>query len=246
MNRKPTLFNILALGLVAVAISFPLQIAWIYGHDILHPDHLRAIWHKLTINNLMTMAILGVTAWKVWHVKSGLVPWIAASCSVVAVNNVIVAAYANDWTSIQTTSATIVFAVAICAFVFTRAYELTLAPQLHWWRPAKRHRVDAPVVIEFLGHHRFQAQLFDISTSGIFVTGIHQQLLASLAPVNEEMAVKIPYKNTFHAFKVKLVRKTERRGHYPGGWGLSFTGLDFWQRMKLSYMVRSSERAFTF
>lgn len=246
MNRKPLLFNILAIGLLTIAVSFPLQIAWIYGHELFHADHLRAIWHKLPVNNLLTMAILMVTAWKIWHVQSGLVPWIAASCSVVAVNNFVVSAYASDWSQIQTTSATIIFAVAICAFVFTRAYELTMAPHLHWWRPALRHRVDAPVVLEFLGHHRFQAQLFDISTSGLFITGIHQQLVSSLAPVNEEMAIKIPYKNSFEAFRVKLVRKTDQRGHYPGGWGLCFVNLGFMQRMKLAMMVRSPQAAFIF
>lgn len=246
MNQKPILFNIIGIGLLAIAISFPLQIAWIYEHQLADANHLRAIWHKLTFNNLLTMGVLTVTAWKVWQVQTGLVPWILASCSLVTINNVIVSAYANDWSQIQTMIASVLFGVTAGTFIFTRSYELTLAPQLHWWRPAKRHRVDAPIVIEFLGQHRFQAQLFDLSTSGLFVTGMQQQLLASLAPVNEEIAVKIPFNNQFHAFRAKLVRKCEQRGHYPGGWGLTFTDLGVWQRLKLAFMVRSSKNAFTF
>src|SRR5690606_25762207 len=246
MYHKPQIFNFLALTLAAVAISFPIQIAYLYEYELLKGDHLVAIWHKLSMNNLMTMAILGVTAWKVSQVDQHLTPWLLASSAMVALNNFIVSAYASDWSVLQTNMATSLFIIAIGAFVFTKAYELTLAPHLHWWKPAKRHRIDAPVVIEFLGHHRFQAKLFDLSTSGAFVTGMQQQMLATLAPVNEEIAIKIPYKNEFYGFRCKLVRKCDSRGHYPSGWGLTFTDLSMWQRMRLMWMVNSSQKEFTF
>ena len=246
MNSKPQIFNIFALSLVVVAVSFPIQIAYLYEYELLNGDHMMAIWHKLSLNNLMTMTVLSITAWKTWQVASNLTPWLLASCSIVALNNFIVSAYASDWSAVQTNVATSLFIVAVGAFVFTKAYEVTMAPHLHWLKPAKRHRIDAPVVIEFLGHHRFQAKLFDLSTSGMFITGVQQQLIASLAPVNEEMAIKIPYKNEFYGFRCKLVRKCDPRGNYPSGWGLTFTDLSLWQKMRLMWMVNSSQNAFTF
>lgn len=246
MHHKPLLFNILAIGLGLIALSFPLQIAWLYQHNLIEADHLRAIWFKLPINNLMTMVVLLITAWKVWHVKTGIVPWIAASCTMVAINNVMVASYAQDWSQLQTLAASTVFTVGLCTFVFTRAYELSLTPERHWWRPAKRRQITAPVMVEFLGQHRFQAQLFDLSQSGVFITDINKAMPASLAPINEEMAIRIPYHNSFHAFKVKLVRKTGQTGHYPEGWGLCFTQLGLWQRLKLAFMLRTSAAAFQY
>lgn len=246
MNNKPLVFNFYALSLVLIALSFPLQISWMYGHELTDANQLRAIWNKLSVTNLITMTIISYTAWKVWRVEKGLIPWIASSCAIVAANNVIVSAYASDWSGFETTSSTVGFSVLLSVFVFSKAYEHSLAPHLQWWRPAKRHKINAPVVIEFMDHHRFQAQLFDISTTGMFITGVEQQAVSTLAPVDEEMDIKIPFKNTFYAFRVKLVRKAEENGHYPGGWGLSFTHMNIWQKLKLSWMLQSPQAAFTF
>ncbi len=245
MRQKPVLFNVLALGLLAIAASFPLQIAWLYQYEIFEPAHVGAIWNKLPANNILTMLILTVTAWKIWHVQPNLIVWITASCCAVAINNILVVLNSSDWNYVQTMAATVVFTLGICGFVFTHIYDLTMAPQKHWWRVAKRRTVSIPVQVEFLDHHRFQAQVFDMSASGVFLTDINKILPASMAPINEEMAIKIPYRNSFHAFRVKLVRKTPPNGKYPEGWGLTFTNLDLWQRIKLSMMMRTSHRAFT-
>ncbi|MBH47768.1 MAG: hypothetical protein CME71_06320 [Halobacteriovorax sp.] len=246
MNKKPLIFNLLAITLLALAVSFPIQISLIYGHEMSDMVQLGAIWNKLPINNLLTMLLLSVTAWKIWKVETSIMPWLTASCIVVAANNFIVSSYASDWSQLQTTSSTIAFAILLGSFMFTKAYDHSLQPQMQWWKPAKRHRIDAPVVIEFMEHHRFQAQLFDMSSTGMFITGVQQQLISSLAPEQEEMAIKIPFKNQFHAFTVKLVRKTEQRGHYPGGWGLSFSHLNIWQRLKINWMLMNNRAAFTF
>ena len=246
MSKKPLIFNLVALSLVALAVSFPIQISLIYGHQLNDMVQLGAIWNKLPINNILTMALLMITAWKVWRVETSIMPWLTASCVVVAFNNFIVSSYATDWSQLQTTSSTVAFAILLGSFVFTKAYDHSLQPQLQWWKPAKRHRIDAPVVVEFMENHRFQAQLFDMSTTGMFITGVQQNLISSLAPNEEEMAIKIPFKNQFHAFTVKLVRKTEQSGHYPGGWGLTFSHLNIWQRLKINWMLMNNRAAFTF
>src|SRR5690606_18704890 len=128
-------------------------------------NHWNGIWNKLPLNNLLTMSILAVTAWKIWHVKSEIITWITASCCAVAINNILVVLNSSDWTYVQTMAATVVFTLGICGFVFTHAYDLSHSPQKHWWRAAKRRNINIPVTVEFLDHHRFQAQVFDMSAS---------------------------------------------------------------------------------
>ncbi len=246
MPTKPQLFNLTAIALFAIAFSFPLQIAQLYGYSITDPAHIFAIWNKLSINNIATILILTISAWKVWNVEKDITMWLVSSCIIVTMNNIIVSAYASDWSSFDTTLSSFCFIFALSTVMFSTTYEHAFEPELQWWRPARRHRIEAPIVIEFLDRHRFQAQMFDLSTSGLFITDVNQPIVSSMAPVNEEMAIKIPFKNQLHAFTAKLVRKTHKNGKYPGGWGLSFTHLNPWQRVKLAWMIHNPQTAFTF
>lgn len=246
MPTKPQLFNFTSIALALIAISFPLQIAGMYSYDLTQTNHLYAVWNKLSINNIATILILVISAWKVWNVEQDITRWLVASCIIVTLNNIIVSSYSPDWSHLHTTLSSFCFIFAMSTIMLSKTYEHAFAPEKQWWKPAKRHRIEAPVVIEFLDRHRFQAQMFDISTTGLFITDVNQPIIASMAPVNEEMAIRIPFKNHLHAFTVKLVRKTNENGKYPGGWGLSFTHLNPWQRIKLAWMIHNPQTAFTF
>lgn len=221
------------LALFAVAISFPLQIMWLYDHPW---AEFAAVWPKLTWLNWVVMAGSVVTGVMIFRAAPGVQRAMYLLIGAVALNNFFVGYYATDFSPWTASFATLAFCVLNWPLQQSEVRELLMHPDRRWWRASPRRRMTVPI---FLGGSRktaLRAETFDISESGAFVP------VDAALKLEERVSICLTL-GTFQQIRCdgRVVRKAEANGCYPAGFGIEFSNLDWWQRRELRrYISRSA------
>ena len=234
--KRPWYLTGMAVILAAVALSFPLQIMWLYGHGL---NELDDVFAKMTLLNWFVAAGCLYCAYLALEASPLLPKALPALTLLVALNNGIVGYYAVDYAPWMAHVGTAFFTLLNFPLLHSAARELMRHPERRRWLRAKRYPHAVPVVITgaLRGRSPLRAATFDVSDSGLFLP---------VAPSHFEIDDCISVRLTFGSFSQircegRVVRRAEDpRGVYPAGIGIQFTGLNRHQRRELR---RQLERA---
>lgn len=243
MKDKPFIFNFYGTLFLLGTLSFPLQIMFLYGHQL---DEFLSIFSKLTLVNFIIMGIFLINSFLSFSANKYLKSTLPISILLVAFNNWVVAAYGKDYSFSLTILATAVFALFVSGFYFTKALDVILNPDLKWWLIPKRHKKTVPVWIKMTGDQYYLEKSFDISSTGIFISeGVDkigytpERDYAKTVSEGDEVTLSIPLSDGSEEFqcKAEVVRKTKAQGHYPGGVGFKFLDMDLKTKLNLNRVI---------
>ena len=222
MMIRPKQFYFAALALMLMALSFPLQVMFLYGH---HWNETGAIFSKLTWVNWLVVASFIAGSYLYFHASRLILILTPIILGLVAFNNYIVGQFAADFSLLQTSLATLGVGLVFTPLLMPSSKVVLKDPKRRWWRRSKRvnKRVSA-TLNPFVGE-MIHAQTFDVSKSGAFVCldGTHQELPKVGDTIRVSFNVNSMKKIRCEAV---VVRIAEASGHYPRGMGLRFTEMD--------------------
>lgn len=224
MQKKPWQFNTLAMIFFVIAISLPLQVMFLYGHDF---SEINLVFNKLTILNKIIIGLCFVNSYltfKTSRLVFFTVPLVIVS---VFINNYYVSLYSEDFLPGITYIASLSFLLLPTLLLASKPWLVLMHPDRQWWRHEERFKLSLP--ISFLEGPVKMLNSFDVSASGMFLSCAKElfengQLVQVTVPLTQEDSLSL------HA---KVVRKANSQGIYPEGVGLEFTNLGFKERFLL-------------
>jgi hypothetical protein len=244
MRNKPFIFNLFCLTFLLIAISFPMQIMMIYGHD---PLEIQAIMSKLTIINHICIGFLFFNSWLTWKCAPLLKWTLPMMIGLVAFNNWVVSRYGADFDFTSTTLATALFTVFTSSILFTKGMDVLDSPDKRWWLIPKRYQKKLPIYLKTAKESFVLAKTFDISSTGVFVSldqakdHFHRRNQIDFFP-GELVKLQIPTNDqSDFTCQARIVRKTHGGGIYPGGLGIQFENMNLMNRLRLYRIMRTSE-----
>ena len=225
MKIRPEPLTGLALIMVAVAISLPIQIMVLYGHP---PSEFLLAIHKMPITNTL---VIGTS------LLSALLAWRASSLLKFALPLNILMVGWNNWLVERSSLNEFPSGIAIASFIaFLGVHSLCLHPQalrvlkdptLRWWLTPRRKNVRVPIFIQTWMGETIKAYTLDISDDGLFVPfGLRElnQHPKSFKPLLEigrrvDLNIVLNPLNTIHC-EAEIVRSSmTAEGIYPAGVG---------------------------
>lgn len=232
MKFRPMTLTLMSLMYWGIAISFPLQIMWLYGYT---PSEVEGVVSKLTILNWAVMAAATLTG--MWIAQASPLALKAAPIviALVAINNYIVGSYAIDYSFETSALATILFAFAHVPLFLPRMRLVLNNPTQQWWRTASRQKIRLPILVGAAKHPQLLTETFDLSETGLFI------------PLTEKVRTRGQAFNPAEKLRLNfnlgalsqitcegvVVRKQGPRGQYPAGFGIQFTKMPVHQRRAL-------------
>jgi len=232
MRQRPFELPIIALALFAVAISFPLQIMWLYEHRV---SEIAEIAGKLTWLNILVMGGTLITGVLVYSASRRVRYAVPALIAAVALNNFFVGYLGTDYSVMSATLGTVAFTLLLVPLYRPRVRELFLHPERRWWRAKERLRVSVPIFVGGSRQVKWRSETFDISESGAFLP-----IEAAGLDVQERVSICLTL-GSLQQFRCDglVVRRAPAKGSYPAGVGIQFTNMDWWQRRELKrYLAR--------
>ena len=232
MRRRPMILPVIMLMLFGVALSFPLQVMWLYDHGL---GELPQVLNKLTWLNWLVMAGAVLTGVFVFGASPFTRFALPALTFIVAVNNFFVGYFATDYSFMATTMGTFAFGAMLLPLYQPKVRELLLYPDRRWWRAKTRRRMAVPIFVGGSRQVKLRSETFDISESGAFLP-----IEAAGLYVEERVSICLTL-GTLQQIRcdARVVRRAEAKGTYPGGVGITFTNMDWWQRRELKrYLAR--------
>ena len=166
MKVRPWYFTVLGWGYIFIALAFPLQVMWLYGHG---PNEFLSVYQKLTWTNLLCMFGLTWVGIMGLRVDPCLRTGVFIIVPTVLFNNLLVGIYGEDFGLLQTSLSGILFALPSLAFANSSQIELIYRPWLHWWPTPKRYRMRLKAIVSFSNQFSLKAETFDMSRTGVFV-----------------------------------------------------------------------------
>jgi hypothetical protein len=244
MKEKPIIFNFLWLFFTAIAISLPLQVAFLYEHDLTLLSEWQSVLMKLTpLNWIVALATL-VNAALCFTANPYIRYSIPASIVLVGINNFFVGSWGTDFSLLLTWIGTLAYAVMSYSYIYAHGLEAIENPQKQWWKIPKRMKRSYPVWIEWNGQRKLLAKTFDISKTGAFVSSMTQS--PSLFPddldIGEKVKVLIGTNQGELKIPATVIRREKiARGLYPSGLGLSFDQMALSQNFLLRRVLAAKE-----
>ncbi|MCC6138392.1 MAG: PilZ domain-containing protein [Bdellovibrionaceae bacterium] len=231
MTKKPIVFNLIPLILIAIAFSFYFQIAYLL--DLKLTSTYRILTH-ITLPNWVTMLLLTASAFTIYHGSRYAKVFMPLTVLAVVWNNYLVAAYANNFSLVQTLTPALFFPFLFLPFYSQVNQTLLSDRRQHWWETARRKAITAPVVVNPFVSNSFNSRSYDVSKSGLFLQ-LDQATWESLPKVGERVNLSITL-DTLRKVRCEavIVRLEEAKGNYPRGMGLHFTELSSDSRRTLN------------
>ena len=229
MRQRPWPLYIFAFALWGQALSFPLQLAWIYEVPL---TEFAELWRLLSNLNVATMALMIITGFAAFKVSRATLVLVPITAAVVIFNNWWVGYVGTTYSLWQTGLASLAFLALSILPLQGKSLAVLKNPALRWWRVAQRVQMRAPVLIldsplnlddlDWLsGPDPLRATTFDMSKSGAFLQ-VPKKVHMSLE-VGDEMQLKIQLSEDREMFRrARVVRKASARGSYPDGIGVQF------------------------
>ncbi len=231
MRKQPTVLIALSLVLASVAVAYPLQIMFLYGHGISEASSIAAKMAPLN-----WLVALGCLTCSVLAFRAS--PWIWTAFPIVTVvvawNNLLVSELGDDFGAATTSFATLGFA-SLGSLLFTaQAWDLLLHPEKRWWLRPMRKQVSAPVFIIPQQGDAFRAETFDLSKDGAFI-----KVTNSLIRAGDKISLRLTMGAlTVVRCEAHVVRQASARGLYPDGLGIQFTNLGRHEARELRRYLR--------
>jgi hypothetical protein len=236
MRTKPIIFNILALFFLGIAISFPLQIAYLYENDLFHWEDWKSIMIKMTPLNYAVVFISLTNSILNFKVSPLIKYTLPIGIFITAINNYFVGVWGHDFNLLQTSLATLGLTIVSYSFVFTSSYSLLKNPRSQWWKIPIRYKQSLPVWIESNNKTRVLTSTFDISKTGTFLSDMNQYTKNLMEELNIGEHINLYISTQKGDLKIQgiVVRKEFRtKGNYPTGMGVQFSTLGILERFKL-------------
>jgi hypothetical protein len=216
MPKRPLLFTLLALLYAVIAISLPIQVMIIYDHQL---SEWPLILAKLSWLNILVIMLSSVNVILSLNASHWLKYSLPFTIIIVGINNYFVSYYGNDFSVLETSMATIVFALIHTTLFFFKSSSILEHPSLRWWLVPRRHELQIPVWIEQNDGKGISFKTFDLSKTGAFI--------ASTEPFHhlkegDQFNLAVRGEDMTYSVKAKIVRKSEPRGHYPRGFAIQF------------------------
>lgn len=230
--KRPRESSLLALALVLVALSMPVQAFIIYEHEWHESAEVLA---KMTTLNWMVFASCLMCAVLVFRVSRWSHWALAAVTGLVALNNFAVGYAAVDYSPWTAFFATVFFAALNLPLWRKEVLELCAHPEKRLWSRPERRRIQVPIVIDMFRKTPLKSETFDLSETGVFVPTGTDNLR-----VNDEISLRM----TFGAFSQircegRVVRRDGAKGRYPAGVGIQFTHMHWRHKRELRRHLQS-------
>lgn len=222
MKKRPILFTVVPLILIAVCASFYFQTAYVLKAEF--TDYGR-ILSKITIYNWITMVSMIVSGIAILRSSKWAKLFMPLTVGVVFLNNYLVATYTNNFTNTQILLAAVLFMLAF-APLYTRKIQFVLSDRKNqWWRTAFRKRHIIPVNVRSSTCPSFWSQTVDVSKTGLFLR-LDSRAWAEIPKLGEKVELDLTLDGSREIkCAATVVRLVEARGFYPRGMGLQFADL---------------------
>ena len=168
MRRLPIESYVMMFFLLAIVLSFPLQIVYIYGFE---SSEFFKTFSMLTKFNYLIMAalIVAIFAWK--SVSRSLFVVTPIIIALVAVNNYFVGTVGYDYSFTMTSVATLGFVSLHISLLRPNIRLLLRSPEKRWWLQSPRKRVNVPLEVYSLRDARKKSFVAkDISETGALIS----------------------------------------------------------------------------
>lgn len=229
MNHRPWAFSVFAVFMLGVAIGFPIQVAYL--------QDVTEILRSLTWLNVAIMALSVTTAWAALIAHPSLRLLMPLNFALIVLNNWWVGHVGLDFDLAQTTLASAGFLSLHAVLLHRDSRRVLRNPRLQWWTRPVRSQVNVPVILfPWANGAPLRKASFDISETGIFVTGFDGSELSALQP-GERFQLRLSLSG--HAViscTGILVRKSDGAGTYPPGVGFCFENLTWSDRQHLRHL----------
>lgn len=221
MKSKPLFFTLMPWMLVFIALSMPLQIAFIYDISLLE---FGAIFSKLTPLNYLLMGLFTWLSYATYKIDKNLFILLPFINLFVFLNNYVVGSFSEDFNIIQTTLASCFFLGVTLMYYLRDNYKVISDLKNRWWLTKPRAKINVPLTIVG-SNEMIKTKSFDLSESGLFAINDPDFELFQL-PKNKVVDITIHCGAQNLKMRGKLVRKALSKGHYPEGVGIQFDEID--------------------
>ena len=249
MLSRPNEFKFLAVAMLAIALSFPLQVFFLFEETQLG---FVTSGMGLTPLNWAVMSTAFLSACFAFQASRFVLLTLFLFLTSVAWNNWLVAEIELNYSGL-TAWAAVAFAVFI-PLVLAResARKVLLNPQLRWWRTPTRKKVHVQALVYPVMGGEVFSQTIDISEGGAFVEmPLGNPKAAYADPQTRAVAVgnhcavrlRLDQLNVVNC-SARIVRKTKAAGEYPDGFALQFVNLNTDQRKQIrNFMAQEPQMA---
>ena len=249
MKKRPKALLAVAGLMMGIAVSLPVQIMLMHGHN---PLEILAVLAKLAPLNWAVMMIASAFGILAFRASRGMIYAAPAFIAITGWNNWVVGQLQPGATPLGTGLISLAAAAAAALpFAIPSVRRVLANPGLRWWRTPERKRVALIAKVRPVKGGEVSAVTFDLSESGAFIATEHaiweDRLRTKLARARDRRhcSLKVdldPYR-ALHCI-AKVIRHTEPRGNYPGGFALQFEGLTPDDRRMLArFLTRLQEAA---
>jgi hypothetical protein len=216
--RRPRWLVCLTAVLAVNALGMPMQAMLLYGHA---PWEWAAVWAKLAPQNVLVLVLAPPAALGLWRVRRWGWWMVVGFCLAVAINNLILLQYPSTYPRILILLGAGVALVGLAWFGTPGVLLLFRDPSRHWWRAATRYSLAVPVQIHLPGKPPATATTYNVSRSGMFLTGVSEDL----AP-GDRIGVDLCLGSRRVSCSASVVRHSMNCGSHPEGFGLRFRGMN--------------------
>jgi hypothetical protein len=210
MLNKPLYLRLFPFFSLLIAVSFPVQIYFLYKIDISNIDK---VFTMLTPLNLISMTVLTLSALLTFFMAKSIYKIVPILLALLFVNNAIVGLYGTDFSLIQVGLGFVLMAFSLKPFYSPQIRSVIMNPKLRWWETPKRFNVRKPLAIKVNDFEIF-SQGKNFSKTGIF-TQIEEDSTLELMNLNDVVDISIIGNSEVHV-QAKIVRKTSSPGATPG------------------------------
>lgn len=232
MRSRPWVLLAMSAAYALIALSFPLQILFLYEHSL---SEMPQALSKLTLLNWTVITGLAVGSILIYRGSTKMVPAAIAISILVLANNLMVGTFGEDFNLWQTLSASVLFGSLHFSFRHHQVQTLLQQPELRWWRTAYRQKLRIPVTLRTKNYHHLNFETFDISDSGIFIA-VSPGMVASLKGLKiDEIGLLNMKFDTLTQIRcnARIARISDGAGNYPAGIGIEFVDLSAKDRKRI-------------
>lgn len=234
---RPKQFYIAAIIMFLLALSFPVQVVFLYGH---HWSEWATIFSKITWLNWLVAVSFVVCGYLYFNASRLLI--VAAPVIVILsiVNNYVVGKFAGDYSLAQTNFASLGVALLFTPLLMPSSQIILRDPKRRWWRRSKRFNKRVSATINPYVGEMLQAHTYDISKTGAFLSvDINSE---DVPKVGDVIRVSLNV-NSMKKIRceAQVVRVTEANGRYPDGIGLKFLEIKKSHQKSFQQFVNSND-----
>lgn len=235
MIKKPLFFPVLALVVLGIALSMPMQVLWLYDHPW---EEFELAMAKLTMLNWAFMLMSCYVSYLLFTVNPRSVYFIIPYLLLGILNNTLVGLSGVDFVPMQTSVASAALVLIFMPLLKKDFATLLLDPRKRWWLRAPRITFTCPVLFESRLISQ-SAQLFDISRSGAFIKFPSEENFT----INQRMDlnIKLDQLHQLHCQAQVIRVNSHEVGTYPAGIGVKFMPLTSHQAELLDRFISAHE-----